>query len=181
MIIALTGSPFAGKTTILKKLQKKNIKIFHTDSFVKKIYLKGGEGYKLIEKYFGKKFVTDQAVDRKKLGIFVTKNTENLRKLNELIHPIIKNHLEGKDNYVAELPIISSSPIRFNYDKLILIKANKEEIIRRAKSNNSYYPFIEEMINQWDKLNIKFDYVIDTTDQINDQDLEYIKNLLKNK
>lgn len=179
MIIALTGSPFAGKTTILKKLQENNIKIFHADSFVKKIYLKDGKGYKLIEKYFGKEFVNDQAVDRKKLGMLVAKNNDKLKQLNELIHPIIKDYLEGKDNYVAELPIISSSAIRFNYDKLILIKANKEEIIKRAKDNNSYYPFIEEMIDRWDNLNIKFDYVIDTTDKIKDQDLEYIKNLLK--
>ncbi|BDV03708.1 MAG: hypothetical protein HPPSJP_4290 [Candidatus Hepatoplasma scabrum] len=181
MIIILIGSPFSGKTTILKELQKEKVRVFHADSFVKKIYLKNGEGYKLIKKYFGKQFVTDKSVDRRKLGILVTNNPQELKKLNEMIHPIIKNHLKDQDNYVAELPIISSSPIKFNYDKLILIKADKNEIIKRAKESGNYYPFIEKMIEKWDNLAIKFDYVIDTTNGLKEKDIKYIKNLLKNK
>ncbi|BDV03158.1 dephospho-CoA kinase [Candidatus Hepatoplasma crinochetorum] len=179
MIIVLVGSPFSGKTTVLKKLQENNIKVFHADSFVRKIYTKDHEGYFLIKKYFGDQFVNEKEVDRKKLGLFVTKDKEQLQKLNEIIHPVIKNYLENKDNYVAELPIISSSPIRFKYDKLILIKADKKEIIKRAKDNKAYYPFIEEMINKWDNLSVKFDYVIDTTNNIKNKDIEYIKNLFK--
>jgi hypothetical protein len=35
------------------------------------------------------------------------------------------------------------------------------------------------MINKWDNLSVKFDYVIDTTNNIKNKDIEYIKNLFK--
>jgi len=55
--------------------------------------------------------------------------------------------LEGKDNYVAELPIITNSPIKFNYDKIILVKASKEEIIKRFNNTTIRNPeFIKKII-----------------------------------
>ncbi|NQX83400.1 MAG: dephospho-CoA kinase [Mycoplasmataceae bacterium] len=130
MIIVLVGSPLSGKTTLLKELQKKDIKVFSADSFITKIYKSKQKGYEIIKKELGEKFVNDKQVNKRLLAEWVSIEG-NLQILNELIHPIIYEYLNKKDNFVAELPILTNSPIKFNYDKLILVKASSEIITKR--------------------------------------------------
>jgi len=51
---------------------------------------------------------------------------------------------------VAELPIITTSPIKFDYDKLILVTADAETIAERMNENIDQInkEFIIEMINK---------------------------------
>lgn len=161
MIIVLLGAPKSGKTTILKELQKKGFKVFHADSFINKEYQKGMKGYEIIKENFGDSFVTDKSVDRDKIKEEIFNDPDFILRLNELIHPLIKKHLEKKDNFIAELPIISSTPIKFNYDKLILVKASNEAIKKRLSSTTNEF-FLNYIIKKWNQP-FKFDYVIDTT------------------
>ncbi len=166
MIIVLVGSPLAGKTTLLNKLKNEGVNVFHSDSYVNEIYKKDNEGYKAIVNEFGYSYVNDQGVDKTKLKQMIINQPEKLMRINEIIHPIIFDYLDGKDNYVAELPIVTTSPIKFKYDKLILIKAEKETLIERGnnlgKANDQ---FINDMIKKWDNIEqkINFDLVINTT------------------
>lgn len=178
MIIIITGSPLSGKTTLLKELQKNGVKVFSADTFVTNIYKAGEEGYELIKETLGEEFVTPESVNRRVLAEWATID-DNLTRLNELIHPLIFNYLEGKDNYVAELPILTNSPIKFKYDKLVLVKAKPETIVNRFEKTNLRNPaFIAKIIDDWN-IDIPFDIEIDTTNNIKDKHIEEIKNFLK--
>ena len=174
MKIVLVGPPFAGKTTLLKKIQSEGIKVFHADSFVNEIYKPGEIGYKLIEENFGSEFVNANGVDKQKLSRLVSDDSEMMNKLNVTIHPLIKERLDGKDDYVAELPIITTSPIKFDYDKLILVTADAETIAERMNENIDQInkEFIIEMINKWNS-NIEYDLVVNTSKEYE------VKNILK--
>ncbi len=166
MIIVLVGSPFSGKTTLLNKLKNKGIKVFHSDSFVSEIYQKDREGYKTIVNEFGYDYVNDKGVDKTKLKELIIRKPETLIRINEIIHPIIFNYLEGKDDYVAELPIVTTSPIKFKYDKIVLIKAEENTLLERLNNSNKKNDiFAKKMIKKWrnieDKIN--FDLVINTS------------------
>ncbi len=177
MIIAIVGSPLSGKTTLLKKLQEKGMRVFSADSHVAKIYKVGEEGYNVIKETLGDEFVTPEAVNRRALAEWATED-DNLAKLNELIHPLIYNYLEGKDDYIAELPIITNSPVRFNYDKIILVKASEESIIDRFSKTALTNPdFIKKIIEDWNQ-DIEYDYVVDTTNNIQESDIDYIIKLI---
>lgn len=180
MIIAIIGSPLSGKTTLLKKISEKGVKVFHTDSFVTKIYKKDEEGYQIIAKEFGTKYVNNIEVDRKKLAEFVSVD-DNLARLNEIIHPLIFKYLEGKDNFITELPILSNSPINFNFDKIVLVKADREKIIERFGNTNLKNPkFVEKIIGDWNN-ETTFDYVVDTTNDIKESDISNIITMLNEK
>ncbi len=182
MIIVLTGSPFSGKTTLLKELSKNGVKIFHADIYIKKIYKANEKGYELIKNEFGSNFVNDKEVDKRKLAEFIVEDDSNLTKLNELIHPLIKEYLDGKDNFVAELPIVTNSSIKFNYDKLILVKASDDSLQERFfKKNIMNQSFIEKIIKDWNNEKISFDYVVDTTNDIKEEDISNIINMLNEK
>ncbi len=182
MIIVITGSPLSGKTTLLKKLSDRGIKVFHADSYVNEIYKAGNIGYEKIKNEFGKRFVNDISVDKRELAKYITDSNENLNKLNDLIHPLIKDYLNGKDNFVAELPIISSSSTNFEFDKIILVKASDNTIKNRFLSKNIMNPkFITKIINDWNNEEISFDYVVDTTNDIDEQDISNIIDILNGK
>ncbi len=184
MILILVGSPLSGKTTLLKKLQERNVKVFSADTFVNKIYEKNQPGYNSIKKYLSEEFVDFERVNKRKLANWITLDEKNINQLNEIIHPIIKSYLDDKDNFVAELPIITSSPIKFKYDKLILVKAEDNVINDRfRKSNFQNDFFISKIISDWKKSekNIDFDYVVDTTSGINKIDVDNIIKLLNGK
>ncbi len=175
MIIVLVGSPLSGKTTLLKELQKKGVPVFQADSYITSIYKKGEIGYEIIKKEIGNEFVGPDFVNKRLLAEWTVEG-ENLNKLNFLIHPLIKEYLKGKDNFVAELPILTNSPIKFSYDKIVLVKASDDEIKKRFSNTNIKNPeFIKRIIKDWNK-EMNFDYVVDTTNNI---DLSSIDNIIK--
>lgn len=177
MIIVLIGSPLSGKTTLLKRLQENGARVFSGDSHITKIYKAGEEGYNTIKENLGEEFVNEVSVDKRKLAEWASID-ENLQRLNELIHPLIYNYLEGKDNYIAELPIVTNSPVKFKYDKLILVRADKETITERfAKTRITNPEFINKIISDWND-EIECDYVVDTSNDIKNEDIENIINTL---
>lgn len=181
MIIAIIGSPLSGKTSVLKELQEHGVPVFHTDSYITEIYKRGNEGYELIKNELGQEFVNEDSVNRRRLAEWASED-DNLNRLNELIHPLIKNYLEGKDDYVAEIPIISTSPIKFNYDKIVLVKASKEVINERFNKKNLMNPkFINQIVEDWNTSNQDFDFVVDTTNGVNHDDIHYIIDMLHGK
>lgn len=179
MKIILVGSPLSGKTTILKKLKEMNIPIFNADSYVHNhLYKINQPGYLLIKERFGSEFVNDKEVDRKKLAFLMIQSKENLKQLNELIHPLVKDYFNSiKGNVVAEIPLVVFSSLNFQYDKIVLVKCSKEELINRFNNTNRKIntDFIEEMISKWNN-SIKYDFVIDTTHGVTDKTLEEFVN-----
>lgn len=180
MIAVLIGSPLSGKTTLLKELSARGVKVFSADTFVKQIYQPGEIGYIKIKEELGEELVNEEGVDRKALAIFASVE-ENLKRLNETIHPLIKEYLDGKDGFVAELPIVTTSPVKFNYDKLIMVTASEETIKERfSKRNFASESFIQKIIDDW-KNDIKADYVVDTTNGISESDISNIIELINEK
>lgn len=180
MIAVLIGSPLSGKTYLLKKLSSRGVKVFSADTFVNQIYQQGKSGYNIIKEELGTDLVNDDGVDKRALAIWAL-NDDNLKRLNELIHPLIKEYLEGKDGFVSELPIVKTSPIKFNYDKLILVKANNKIIKERfIKKNFTNKVFINKIINDWNK-EIEADYVVDTTNGLKEEDISNIIKLINGK
>ncbi len=181
MIITLIGAPLAGKTTVLKKLQEAGVKVFSADSHVTTIYKAGQPGYIKIKEELGEEFVNEVAVDKMALAAWASEE-DNLHRLNELIHPLIAGHLEGKDGFVAELPIITTSPVKFKYDKVVLVKASEEKMIERfAKTRISNPDFVKKIIEDWNNNEIAFDYVIDTTNDVKEEDINNIIRLIDGK
>lgn len=180
MIIVLVGAPLSGKTTLLKKLQERNVKVFSADTFVNNIYKAGKAGYLKIQQNLGDEFLTENNVDKRALANWAV-DGENLEKLNNLIHPLIRDYLYEKDDYVAELPILVTSKIDFSYDKVILVEANNEEMINRMQKSNLSNPrFINKIISDWNNSSkgIEFDYVVNTTNGINEKDISNIIEML---
>ena len=98
MKICITGKPGSGKTYALEYFQSLGHNVFETDKYINEIYQKNAIGYELIKKTFGDQFVNNHEVDRQKLGRLVFSNEKILKKLSNLINPLIAKKIKSLDS-----------------------------------------------------------------------------------
>ena len=143
--IALTGNIASGKSTVQGLLEKKGYKVFDTDDAahilldtmpeIKEVF----KGYDILN--------SDGLVNRGQLGRIVFSAPELKKKLENIMHPAIKNKiLEFFEQNKSEravfvgIPLLFESDMRDIFDKAVLIYTDdftrKERLILR----NNYSP-----------------------------------------
>jgi len=180
--IALTGGFCSGKSTVAKMFESLGLKRLDADEVVHQLLSSSEEVWKKIEKIFGTK-------DRQKLGEIVFKDDEKRKKLEEIVHPKVKEVLEGQikelelqgvKKVLLEIPLLFEAGWnRANPDDLIIVVEAEHAIqIERAKKKWSLSEAeIEARINAQLPLSEKVkkaDFVIH-----NDGDLEATKAQVK--
>ncbi|RRD26132.1 dephospho-CoA kinase [Fusobacterium canifelinum] len=143
MIIGLTGGIASGKSTVSKYLAEKGFKVYDADKIAKDISEK-----KLVQKEiiltFGKKILDkNKNIDRKKLKEIVFENKNELKKLNDIIHPrVIEFYKELKEKntdevIIFDVPLLFESGIDKFCDKILVVISDYEiqlnRIIERDK------------------------------------------------
>ena len=187
MIIGITGSIGSGKTTAAKIFSRHWYTRIDADEIGHQI-IKNKEVKDKIIKNFGNSVLDkNKQIDRAKLGDIVFDNSAKLKKLNSITHlPIIKkikNRVKNiekkcgdKTRIVIDAPLLLETKTKNLVDKVVLIKANKENILKRL---NRKYPKgkIERILKAQMPPNKKIkyaDFVID-----NNKDLKHLEKQVK--
>ena len=173
-IIGLTGGIGSGKTTIAKHIKSFGIPVYIADDEAKKILLlpETLESLKLV---FGNAIFDNGNLNKDKLSTIVFNNPEMLEKLNQIIHPAVKNDFDNwlKVNknsplVVKEAAILFESGSYKDCDAIITIVAPLNSRINRVikRDNTNYEAVLSRINNQWtDEMRIaKSDYVIENED-----------------
>jgi dephospho-CoA kinase len=173
-IIGLTGGMGSGKTTIANHLNSLGIPVYNSDYQAKKI-LNLPETVESLKSVFGDVIFTNELLDKEKLSKIVFKNPEQLKLLNQIIHPAVKvdfeNWLKANKNsplVIKEAAILFESGSYKNCDVIISVSAPQEIRIQRviARDHLTYDEVMFRINNQWtdEMRNEKSDYVIDNQD-----------------
>ncbi|MDR3330189.1 MAG: dephospho-CoA kinase [Mycoplasmataceae bacterium] len=129
MLVCVTGAIGSGKTTAIKIIRQQGFQTFVMDDYIHKIYQKNQIGYKLIAKHFGKSYLTPIEVNRKALGQLVFSKPNALRKLDQLMIPLMRAQLQAlldQNNLCyVELGIyfLHESKFKKYFSKIIFIDA----------------------------------------------------------
>lgn len=96
MIIGITGSSGAGKSTVSEVLKEKyNAKIINADEIAKKLSKKGTKYLKDIERQFGGEILTENGeLNREKLANLIYNSHEKRKLLNQCTFVHIKREIE---------------------------------------------------------------------------------------
>ncbi len=143
--IALTGNIASGKSTVQGILEKKGYKVFDTDDAAHILLDTIPEIREVFKCY--DIFNSDGLINRGKLGRIVFSAPELKKKLENIMHPAIKNKiLEFFEQNKSEravfvgIPLLFESDMRDIFDKAVLIYTDdftrKERLILR----NNYSP-----------------------------------------
>ncbi len=93
--IGITGQVGSGKSEVLKQLQEKyNCRIILADNVAHEVREPGGECYEKIVELIGTESLNeDGTINRQKMAAIIFSDKAVLKKVNELIHPAVKNRI----------------------------------------------------------------------------------------
>ncbi|MDO8612146.1 MAG: dephospho-CoA kinase [Dehalococcoidia bacterium] len=96
-VIGLTGGIGSGKSTVARMLERRGAKLLSADAVGHEVYEPGRPAWQEIVDAFGPDVVgTGGKIDRKKLGPIVFSDPEQLRRLNAVTHPRMKELMREK-------------------------------------------------------------------------------------
>ena len=96
-VIGLTGGIGSGKSTVAEMLSRKGAKLLSADAVGHEVYEPGRPAYQEIVDAFGRNVLgPDGRIDRKRLGPIVFSDPEQLRRLNAITHPRMKELMREK-------------------------------------------------------------------------------------
>ena len=89
LLLGLTGSIGMGKSTTAKLFQEAGVPVYDADATVHKIY--EGEAVPAVEAAFPGSTANGK-VDRQKLSAMVVNNAEAMKRLETIVHPMLRSH-----------------------------------------------------------------------------------------
>ena len=141
--IAIVGNIASGKSTVENVLQKKGYKVFDSDIIAHEVLDDLSE--KILEAFKDYDISEDGKISRQKLGALVF-NDKNLKeKLENIIHPEIKDRLkkifeENKlEKYIfVSIPLLFEVGWRNLFDKILFIYTEDKIRLNRLMQRNNF-------------------------------------------
>lgn len=186
--VVLTGGIATGKSTVASLFALHGFLTIDADKIAHKLLDKNHEK---IAELFGSEYVEDQKVLRKKLGGLIFNDVNEKTKLEEFIHPLIKNEIideakvfeSQKKPYLIDIPLFFERQ-HYDIEKSIVVYIPKQMQIQRLtkRDNSSEEEALSRINNQLDieKKKEMATYVIDNTKDLKNlqNEVERVKNLL---
>ena len=176
--VGLTGGLASGKTFVGRALADLGCYLIEADKLGHLVMLPGGEAYDAIVREFGPAALDAEGrISRRKLSGIVWGNPERLEKLNNLVHPPVREREEARMAEIAladpaaivvvEAAILVETGRYKSFDRLIVVTCSSEQQMERALERGSYdkEEILARMSRQLpleQKLRVA-DYVIDTS------------------
>ena len=174
-IIGLTGGIGSGKSTVAHYIASKGIPVYIADAAAKEI-MEQQDVIAQIKQVFHQNVITsDGKLDRKVIGQLVFTSPELLKKLNAIVHPLVKTHFidwlqqhKTASFVIKEVAILFESGGNKECDKVILVTAPEAIRIQRTmlRDNTSQEAILNRIQNQLsdaEKIQ-KSDFVISNID-----------------
>jgi len=143
-VIGLTGSIAMGKTTTARLFAEEGVPVHDADAVVHKLY--AGEAAGLIEAAFPGS-TKNGTVDRIQLGKQVTGDPTALRRLEEIVHPLVRNaerkflrdaEIAGAPIVVLDVPLLFETGGDGRVDATVVVSApaemQRERVLERGVS-----------------------------------------------
>ena len=132
-VIGLTGNIATGKSVVRKMLEHQGAYGIDADALSHRAFAKGAPGYRPVLESFGRWILgSDEQIDRSKLSRVVLSDPEALKRLEEIIHPLVRQAVDvlvrrsRQKVIVIEAIKLLESPIRQGCDSIWVTYAPPE-------------------------------------------------------
>ena len=143
LIIGITGSIACGKSLVSNYLQEKGYTIIDADK-IGHMALENDEVKKQLVTKFGKSILKDNEVNRVTLGKLVFENNENLKELNNIIHPQIRKNIseqiqvhKNEKLVFVDVPLLFEAKFDDLVEKIIVVSLDEKIQLERLMNRNS--------------------------------------------
>ncbi len=138
-IIGVTGEFGSGKSTVAAMFQKRGGCVIDADKVVHDLFRKDALCRRQVRATFGEDVLTEEGVDRRKLGHIVFGDPKALQKLETIVHPLVKGRIEEQLRKsrvrvtVLDVPLLIEAGWAKMVDALIVVKAGRKIQIERLQ------------------------------------------------
>jgi len=150
--IAIIGDIGSGKSFVAKQFL---YPVFDADQEVKKIYLNDQKCFKKLKKKLPK-FISSFPIKKNEIGKAILENKNNLKKINNIVHPIIRTGMKkffkknkNKKIIVLDIPLLLENKLNKKNYILIFVRARKSKIMKNLKRRKNYNPKILKVLKKF--------------------------------
>lgn len=198
IIIGLTGSIGMGKSTVAKMMQDRGVPVHDADAAVHKLLGAGGDAVGVVGQVFPDALVVNgegvAQIDRQVLGRLVFNDRAAKKKLEELLHPIVRAQTDafvadhrrrGTEVITLDIPLLFETKGQGRVDVTLVVSANAAEQEKRvlARPNMTREKFQRIVAGQMPDAEKRklADYVLRTDQTLaqTEQDLDKILTEIK--
>lgn len=173
MNIGITGSIACGKSTVSDYLKEKGYTIIDADK-LGHVVLTSEDVKRRLSETFGANILVNNEISREVLGKLVFGNDKNLKKLNNIIHPKIKELIlklqeehENEDLVFLDIALLYEANFVDLVEKVVVIYVDEDVQLERLMTRNSLskeeaLKRIESQMSPQEKASLG-DFVIDNS------------------
>ncbi len=139
-LIGLTGGVGSGKSTVAGILRDLGAAVVDSDEAAHAAYAPGTPGFDAVVAEFGPEYIRDGAIDRSRLGGLVFNDEDARRRLNAIVHPLVREWMaertreaaeRGAEVVVQDVPLLYESGLENLYSSIVLVYAPPEMQLER--------------------------------------------------
>ena len=139
MYLGLSGGIGSGKSTVAKILSNLGAVVIDADVIAREVLEPNQAGYRKAIEVFGESILdSDLRIDRKRLAELVFQNSDELAKLEAIVHPAviarvaqIRNSLPESTVVVYDTPLLFEKNLQGQFDKVLIVVTDSEH--RKAR------------------------------------------------
>jgi dephospho-CoA kinase len=139
-LIGLTGGVGSGKSTVAGMFADLGATVVDADEATHAVYAPGTEGFDAIVDAFGRQYVRDGRIDRKRLGDLVFKDDAARLRLNEIVHPRVREWMtartaeafdRGAQVVIQDVPLLFENGLEDLFSATVLVYARPQTQVER--------------------------------------------------
>ena len=143
-LVGLTGGIASGKSHVANLLSELGASVIDADQVAREVVVPGSPGLAQVVALFGEEVLMPNGeLDRQKLGEIVFSDPTKRLKLEQILHPLIKQRTtqliaeQQRDIVVYAVPLLVEAKVDYPFDAVVTVEAGVENQISRLISSRS--------------------------------------------
>jgi len=146
-LVGLTGGVGSGKSTVADMLRELGAQVVDADEATHAVYEPGSPGFDAVVREFGAEFVEGGRIDRSRLGELVFHDDDARRRLNSIVHPLVRDWMaqrtaeaaeRGAEVVVQDVPLLFENGLERLFSTVVLVYAPEDVQIERLVSGRGF-------------------------------------------
>ena len=146
-LVGLTGGAGSGKSTVAGMLRDLGAVVVDADEASHAVYEPGTPGFDSVVQEFGKSYIKEGRIDRKRLGELVFSDAAARRRLNDIVHPLVREWMalrtaeaveHGAAVVVQDVPLLFESSLERLFSSVVLVYVPKQVQVERLVSGRGF-------------------------------------------
>lgn len=148
-LVGLTGGVGSGKSTVAAMLRELGVEVVDADDASHAAYESGTPGFAAVIREFGDDYARDGRIDRRRLGELVFRDADARRRLNAIVHPLVREWMaartaeaveRGASVIVHDVPLLFENGLERLYSSVVMVYVPEKMQVERLVQGRGFTP-----------------------------------------